>query len=137
MNIGEKIKFLRSDNNLTQKELANKLHVSSQAISNWELNKGFPDISNLIRISDMFNISLDEIIKEDNDLKENLLEGKIERNVNLVLSSIAAVIFIIIFILSVVKVIQSEFRELHIMGLVVGLLGSASFSREVIKYLKQ
>lgn len=117
--------------------MANKLHVSSQAISNWELNKGFPDISNLIRISDMFNISLDELIKEDNDLKENLLNGKIERNVNLVLGSIAAIIFIIIFILSVVKVIQSGFRELHIMGLVVGLLGSISFSREVLKHLKQ
>ena len=137
MNIGEKIKFLRSENNLTQKDLANKLHVSSQAISNWELNKGFPDISNLIRISDMFNISLDELIKEDNDLKENLLNGKIERNVNLVLGSIAAIIFIIIFILSVVKVIQSGFRELHIMGLVVGLLGSISFSREVLTHLKQ
>ena len=137
MNIGEKIKFLRSENNLTQKDLANKLQVSSQAISNLELNKGFPDISNLIRISDMFNISLDELIKEDNDLKENLLNGKIERNVNLVLGSIAAIIFIIIFILSVVKVIQSGFRELHIMGLVVGLLGSISFSREVLKHLKQ
>lgn len=137
MNIGEKIKFLRSDNNLTQKELANKLHVSSQAISNWELNKGFPDISNLIRISDMFNISLDELIKEDTDLKENLLDRKIEKNVNLVFSSIAAIIFISIFILSVVKVIQSGFRELHVMGLVVGLLGSISFSREVIKSLRR
>lgn len=137
MNIGEKIKFLRSDNNLTQKELANKLHVSSQAISNWELNKGFPDISNLIRISDMFNISLDELIKEDTDLKENLLEGKIERNVNLVFCSIAAVISILIFILYVVKVVQRGFGELHIMGLFVGLLGSISFSREVIKHLKQ
>lgn len=133
MNIGEKIKFLRQEKNMTQKELADKLHVSSQAVSNWELHKGFPDISNLIRISDMFDISLDELIKEDTDLKENLMNGRIEKNITITLSALATLVFIAILAINIYKVAKSNFSDWHIMGLFVGLMGLIYFSRELLR----
>lgn len=57
-NFGEIIKDIRKKNNLTQKELADKLFVTYQAVSKWENNKSIPDISILQNISKMFNIDL-------------------------------------------------------------------------------
>lgn len=57
-NFGEIIKEIRKKNNLTQKELADKLYVTYQAVSKWENNKSIPDISILQNISKIFNIDL-------------------------------------------------------------------------------
>ena len=57
-NFGEIIKDIRKKNNLTQKELADKLYVTYQAVSKWENNKSIHDISILQNISKMFNIDL-------------------------------------------------------------------------------
>ena len=68
----EKLKKLRKEQNLTQEQLAEKLNVSRQAITKWETSDGTPDIENLKQISNFFNISIDELIKEENlDLKSN------------------------------------------------------------------
>ncbi|MCH1736978.1 helix-turn-helix domain-containing protein, partial [Enterococcus faecalis] len=64
MTIGEKIKSLRQSKDLTQSGLGELLNVSSQAVSNWERGKGYPDISNVIQISELFQVSLDILIKE-------------------------------------------------------------------------
>lgn len=135
MLISEKIKLLRQDNRLTQKELALKLHVSAQAVSNWELNKGFPDISNLIMLSDLFDITLDSLIKEDADMKEQLLQDKASKNINLIFSTIALTVCLVIFGYAMHNVITSHFNELHVMGLTVGILGTFSFGFELKKYL--
>ena len=65
MEFSEKLKKIRKDNNLTQEELAEKLNVSRQAITKWESGDGIPDIENLKELSDLFNTTIDELIKED------------------------------------------------------------------------
>ena len=65
MLFSEKLKILRKGNNLTQEELAYKLNVSRQAITKWETNEGMPDIENIKQISNLFNVSIDELLKED------------------------------------------------------------------------
>ncbi|MGY3704927.1 hypothetical protein BW731_12175 [Vagococcus martis] len=65
MNIGETIKIKRKDLKLTQDELAEKIHVSRQTISSWENSKSLPDVTSLILLSDVYEISLDELIKGD------------------------------------------------------------------------
>ena len=57
--IGEKLKSRRTELALTQDEVAKNLHVSRQAISNWELGKNYPDLETIIVISDYYQISLD------------------------------------------------------------------------------
>lgn len=59
--INEKLLELRKSNNLTQKELAEKLHVSRQTISRWEVGTTLPDIEILKKLSILYGISLDEI----------------------------------------------------------------------------
>lgn len=66
-----KLKELRTEAGLTQEQVAEKLGVTRSAIARWESGKGIPDISNLILISDYFNISLDEMIKGDDAVQKN------------------------------------------------------------------
>ena len=65
MNLGEQIKKYRTAFSLSQEELAEKIFVTRQSVSNWENNKTYPDIKSLLLLSDLFKISLDELIKGD------------------------------------------------------------------------
>lgn len=65
MYLGEKIKEIRKDHNLSQEQFAAIFHVTRQTVSNWENNKNYPDISSLKQISDEFDVSFDILLKED------------------------------------------------------------------------
>ena len=73
MALGERIRDERKKRGLSQEELADILNVSRQAITKWETDRGIPDIANLIRISEGFEISLDELIKGDNSVKRKII----------------------------------------------------------------
>ena len=73
MLFNEKLKMLRKESNLTQEELAEKLNVSRQAITKWESGDGTPDIENLKQISNLFNTTIDELVKEE---KNVVIESK-------------------------------------------------------------
>ena len=73
MALGERIRDERKKRGLSQEELADILNVSRQAITKWETDRGIPDIANLIRISEEFEISLDELIKGDNSVKRKII----------------------------------------------------------------
>ena len=86
MTLGEKLKKLRTDKNLTQEELAEILFVSRTAISKWESGRGFPNIESLKTISKYFSVSLDELLsgeeilalaENDNKEKERTLRDLI------------------------------------------------------------
>lgn len=66
MEIKDKIQQLRKNRNLSQERLAEGLNISRQAVAKWESGETMPDINNLIQISDIFNISLDRLLKDDN-----------------------------------------------------------------------
>ena len=65
MDVGTRIKKFRERQNISQDELALKIFVSRQTISNWETNKSYPDIKSLVMLSNIFNVSLDDFIKGD------------------------------------------------------------------------
>ena len=77
MDFGEQIKSIRKKENLTQEQFAIKLNVSRQAVSNWENNKNLPDIGMSILMSNVFQISLDQLIKGDNHMN-NMTEKVIK-----------------------------------------------------------
>lgn len=60
--IGSKLKELRAAKKMSQKDLANHLNVTPQTISKWELNKSYPDLDTLVKISQYFQVSTDEIL---------------------------------------------------------------------------
>ena len=70
--LGEKLKKQRQSLGLTQQEVADHLHVSRQTISNWEVGRNFPDIPMIISISDYYQISLDELLKGDEQLMDKM-----------------------------------------------------------------
>ena len=65
MELSKQIKKYRAEANLSQEELADKVFVSRQTISNWENNKNYPDIKSLVLMSEIFQVSLDNLIKGD------------------------------------------------------------------------
>lgn len=74
MTVGEKIAKIRKENNLTQEQFAEIMKVSRQSVSKWELNTVYPDTEKLIRISKLFNCSMDYLLKDEIDnIDENLL----------------------------------------------------------------
>ena len=100
MEIGKQIKKYRSEMKLSQDELAEKIFVSRQTISNWENNKNYPDVKSLLLLSSLFNVSLDILIKGDlEEMKEQIKKediDKFKRDGN---------IFTILFILTMVSVV--------------------------------
>ncbi len=64
MKFNEKLHDLRKRSNMTQTALAEKLNVSRQAVSRWEQGSAMPDIENLIAMSDLFGVTLDELLKD-------------------------------------------------------------------------
>ena len=65
MELGKQIKNCRQEANLSQEELAERVYVSRQTISNWENDKSYPDVHSLVLLSEIFQISLDKLIKGD------------------------------------------------------------------------
>ncbi|MCM1498381.1 MAG: helix-turn-helix domain-containing protein [Clostridium sp.] len=68
--MGERLLKLRNQSSLTQEELAERLDVSRQSISKWELNKTLPDVDKLIQLSEMYQVSIDYLIKGEEALAE-------------------------------------------------------------------
>ncbi|MBR2353851.1 MAG: helix-turn-helix transcriptional regulator, partial [Clostridia bacterium] len=68
MLLSEKIIMIRRMNNLTQENFAEELGVSRQAVSKWENGTSIPDVQLLLRISDLYNFTLDQLIRDDFDL---------------------------------------------------------------------
>lgn len=72
MILGEKLQKLRKENQMSQENLAEKIKVSRQTISRWEQDQALPDLSNIIAISKIFSVSIDDLLQTDlENLKEN------------------------------------------------------------------
>ena len=80
MELSAQIKKYRRSLNLSQEELAEKVFVTRQTISNWENEKSYPDILSLLLLSSLFNVSLDQLIKGDIEtMKEIISEEEIKK----------------------------------------------------------
>ena len=72
MEIGKKLKEARLMCSMTQESVAEKLNVSRQTISNWETEKFYPDILYVLQLSDLYQVSLDELLKGDESMIQHL-----------------------------------------------------------------
>lgn len=86
MEIGSKIKKSRIDAKLTQEQAAEALGISRQTISNWENEKSYPDIVSVLKMSDLYGVSLDYLLKGDSPMKNYL--DYIEESTNVVKSKV-------------------------------------------------
>ena len=86
MDIGSKIKNARIDAQLTQEQAAEALEVSRQTMSNWENGKTYPDIVSVIKMSDLYAISLDHLLKEKEEVPMSNYMDYLEESTNTVKS---------------------------------------------------
>lgn len=80
MTLGEKIYELRTRNNLSQGDLANELNVSRQSISKWENGNSTPDLEKIVKLAEIFKVSLDELIKNE-EKEETIINNTPEPNI--------------------------------------------------------
>ena len=100
MEFNEKLQYFRKKSNLTQEELAEKLFVSRTAISKWESGRGMPSISSLKAISEVFNVSIDELLSSEEIIevveKENKENMKSFKNIIFGIMDLMSIIFLFI-----------------------------------------
>lgn len=121
MKFSEKLKKLRKDNNLTQDELAEKLFVTRTAVSKWETDKGFPGIDSLKLLSNIFNVSIDELISDNDVDNKRLLDEKFARKMYLVAIGFLAITFTFTLLTYFLA------NTLYIIGIYVGVIGYLVF----------
>ena len=76
MKTGEKIAKARKALNLTQELLAERLNVSRQTVSKWELDEAFPEVSKLVKLADLLNVSCDYLLREDGSITASMTMAK-------------------------------------------------------------
>lgn len=70
MNFGEKLKSLRIKNEYSQETLAEMINVSRQAVTKWENGNGMPDIENLKLIADIFDVTIDSLVRDEEEIEK-------------------------------------------------------------------
>ncbi len=128
MDLGNRIKEEREKLNLSQDELAEKMDISRQAISKWETGKSYPDIEKILKLSVIFNLSLDELVKGDKAFQENLIkEGRTGISGLAILGYVTVALGIIVCIWggaeNSVNLMDSDFMSFLVGGLVLITLG--------------
>ena len=125
MDIGLQIKKFREQQKISQEELALKIFVSRQTISNWETNKSCPDVKSLITLSNIFNVSLDNFIKEDIKEMKEIVEKATIKKFNVIS---------VVFLIELIVVAISAYPLFNIKGnigiiMILSILVYTFFSR--------
>ena len=133
MELNTKLKEARSHAGLTQEEVAEAIQVSRQTISNWETGKFYPDILSVIKLSDLYAISLDELLKGDKKMIEHLEESTdvVSSNRRLIAAVIVNVALMIILV--TFNGLISNNRLLIGISAVIGILSTVVLFYQIIK----
>ena len=97
MELGSRIKKYRNELNMSQETLAEKIYVTRQTISNWENDKNYPDINSLIRMSELFNVSVDTLLKGDVEMIQKIVKEDDIRQFGK-MGNILSILFVIMLI---------------------------------------
>lgn len=132
MEIGTQIKKYRGNMGISQEELAEKVYVSRQTVSNWETGKNYPDIHSLLLLSSLFNVSLDHLVKGDVEImRRKIEETEIERLRRY--GNIYTVLLFLTVILAVPLAILVNWYAFIPWGLLVAVTMYFSFKVEKVK----
>ncbi|MEY8351167.1 helix-turn-helix transcriptional regulator [Bacillus cereus] len=74
MIFSERLKEEREKRNWSQHDLAEKIHISRQSVSKWETGKNYPSIEIIIHLSDLFDITIDELLRSDEELQQKVIQ---------------------------------------------------------------
>ncbi|MCW1008036.1 helix-turn-helix transcriptional regulator [Streptococcus anginosus] len=125
MEIGRKLKEARQMRGLTQENVAEKLNVSRQTISNWETEKFYPDMLYVLQLSDLYQVSLDELLKGDERMIQHLEDSTnvVKSNQKILLTFICNICLLFLFFIFIIPISKSYLLTLLAVALVVGTTG--------------
>ena len=125
MEIGRKLKEARQMRGLTQENVAEKLNVSRQTISNWETEKFYPDMLYVLQLSDLYQVSLDELLKGDERMIQHLEDSTnvVKSNQKILLDFICNICLLFLFFIFIIPISKSYLLTLLAVALVVGTTG--------------
>ena len=125
MEIGKKLKEARQMSGLTQENVAEKLNVSRQTISNWGTEKFYPDILYVLQLSDLYQVSLDELLKGDERMIQHLEDSTnvVKSNQKILLAFICNICLLFLFFIFIIPISKSYLLTLLAVALVVGTTG--------------
>lgn len=135
MEIGKKLKEARINSGLTQEQVAEDIKVTRQTISNWENERSYPDIMNVIDLSNLYSLSLDDLLKGDDKMIEHL-----EENTNIVKSNRKLIAAIMINVLLVILLVAFNMflrdNQYYLIGFFCfAIISSAALLYQIIKKL--
>ena len=125
---GNMIATLRKEKGMTQVELAEQMGVTDKAVSKWERDLSFPDISSIPRLAEIFNMTVDELIQVKSNEKVKEKNNKISEIVNLTLKGVGVAMGIAVVILSLMNEIEIN-SAMSMLGIGVTCLGIVQFSK--------
>lgn len=124
MNFAEKLKAERTKQGWTQDELAEKLFVSRQSVSKWEKGLNYPSIEMIIKISDLFGLTIDELLRSDDELTKKVIKES-KQLAHPTLKAMFDVLFLIGVVLLIVKLVVLALNKLA--SLDINLIGGSFF----------
>ncbi len=133
MTFGQKLKKLRNDHHFTQEQLADKIFVTRTAISKWETENGYPSIDSLKQLSDLFGVSIDELISDEDIENKKLLDEKNARKMYLIAMAFLGVT--VIFTL-LAYFLQLSYLSLVSLGGLIAYLGFGLLSKPRYKRIQ-
>lgn len=127
MEIGKKLKEARQMSGLTQENVAEKLNVSRQTISNWETEKFYPDILYVLQLSDLYQVSLDELLKGYERMIQHLEDSTnvVKSNKKILLAFICNICLLFLFFIFIIPISKSYL--LTLIGLLVVTIGLLAY----------
>ena len=133
MEIGKKLKNARIKAGLTQEKAAEKINVSRQTISNWENEKSYPDIISVIALSDLYSVSLDELLKGDQKMTEHLAESTNVVKSNKKLTGAIILNIVLMILLIALNMLLPEGTYYLVIVFCVVIMSSSALLYQIIK----
>lgn len=137
MEFGSRIKEKRGQLGYSQKEVAEALYVTRQTISKWETGKSYPDLEMLVSLCDLFEISADSLLKEDEKLMEYTgLNPQATKKQKILQAILFEIVFIIMIVGGIYGIKRNKFPELNWLLAVFTLISSVIFIIDIAKIIK-
>ena len=133
MEIGKKLKNARIKAGLTQEKAAEEIDVSRQTISNWENEKSYPDIISVIALSDLYSVSLDELLKGDQKMTEHLAESTDVVKSNKKLTGAIILNIVLMILLIALNMLLPEGTYYLVIVFCVVIMSSSALLYQIIK----
>ncbi|MDT2735554.1 helix-turn-helix transcriptional regulator [Enterococcus pseudoavium] len=109
MDVGQRLKMRRNELKLTQDYVAEKLGITRQTISNWENGRSYPDIERIIRLSELYELSLDELLKGDQKMVKHLQENTLVTHFLKLFIAMLTINFLLMLVLLVNQTLNEVF----------------------------